>query len=676
MALQLRHLLLALAAVGWFVQSPLQAQGEMRWPATGVVEVRGSVRAPAGEQVRVPQVAAEGEPACAVRIAGLVGAVIDLRGATLRASASALDATQRVGVALYLTDCRDVKVLGGTLAGYGTAVRAERCSGLVLEELRIEGFAGQRLLSTRELYDDADELDRHADGANWIARYRAALALVGCENASVVRCRARGGQNGLALVDCGGAKVHDNDFSFLSGWGIALHGSDHATIARNRCDFCVRGFSEGEYALGAGSAAVLLAGRSRDALVAENSARCSGDGVVVLSGSDRALLLRNDVSSAVRHGLVVADSRDVRALANVANECLGAGVAACNVDELVLADNDVSGARTEGVRLGAVHDATLSGNLLERCGVGLVVNGDRDPSLTGPGEVELEPSRDVYVFANSFSGNGLDLALERTSRLAFGSNIIAEADRRLSLVDLTLATGETPGPDPRQLLQGVLGRSPSGSVRNSTVRAVPDQLDEARAARTLAPEVQLEGQARPTISAPRLGTSGIVLGEFGPWDATCGEPRPTLRPFGGVLTRWRARWFRWDEQHDPRGDLQQLEQWRALAEQPVFSAEIAALTSPWGAGDAARESVGSERFGLLASGEFETPEAGEWVLRTAFDDGLRVRIDGGLALEDWRWQSRRSLETKLQLSAGRHKIELEYFQIDGAAALALELVRR
>ncbi|MCY3002376.1 MAG: right-handed parallel beta-helix repeat-containing protein [Planctomycetota bacterium] len=676
MALQLRLFVTALVAAGWFVQPRLHAQGDGRWPASGVVEVRGSLRAPAGEQVRVPQAAAEGEPACAVRIAGLVGAVIDLRGATLRASATALDASQRTGIALYLTDCRDVKLLGGTLAGYGTAVRAERCAGLVLEDLRVEGFAGERLLSTRELPDDADELDRNADGASWLTQHAAAFALVSCEGASIVRCRARGGQNGLVLVDSGAAKVHDNDFSFLSGWGIALHGSQHATIARNRCDFCVRGFSAGEYALGAGSAAILLAGRSRDVLVAENSARCSGDGIVVLSGSDRALLLRNDASSAVRHGLVVADSRDVRARANGATECLGAGLAACNVDELVLADNDVSGARTEGVRLSAVHEATLAGNLLERCGVGLAVNGDRDPRLCGAGGGELEPSRDVHVFANSFSGNGLDLALERTTGLAFGSNIIAETDRRLSIVELTLAVGEAPGNDPRQLLLGLLGRSPSGSVRHSTIRAVPDQLDEVRLARTLAPELTLEGQARPTISAPRLGTDEIVLGEFGPWDPTCGEPRPALRPFGGALTRWRARWFRWDEQHDPRGDANQLEQWRALAEQPAFAAETAALTSPWGPGDAARESVGVERFGLIASGEFETPEAGEWVLRAAFDDGLRVRIDGALALEDWRWQSRRSMEARLQLAAGRHRIEFEYFQIDGAAALALELVRR
>ena len=675
MAFQLRLLLTALVAAGWLVQPRLQAQGEARWPVAGVVEVRGSTRAPAGEQVRVPQSAAEGEPACAVRIAGLVGAVIDLRGATLRASATPCEPTQRTGIALYLTDCRDVKIVGGTLSGYATAVRAERCAGLVLEELRVEGFAAGRLSSSRELPDELDELTRHAEGASWLERYGAAFALVGCEGANVVRCRARGGQNGLVLVDSPAARVHDNDLSYLSGWGIALHGSDRSALARNRCDFCVRGFSADVYALGHGSAAILLAGRSRDALVAENSARCSGDGVVVLSGSDRALLLRNDVSSAVRHGIAIADSRAVRALANVASECLGTGIAANNVEELVLADNDVSGARSAGVRLGAAHDATVAGNLLERCGVGLVVNGERDGDLCSVAG-ELEPSRDVHVFANSFSGNGLDLALDDTTGLAFGSNIVAEPDRRLSLLDLTLAVGEASGTDPRELLLGLLGRSPSGSVRRCTVRAVSDELDPVRATLTLTPELALGGQARPTISAPRLGTDAIVLGEFGPWDATCGDARPSLRPFGGVLTRWKARWFRWDERQDPRGEPKQLEAWRALAGDPALAMETAALTSPWGPGDSARATVGNERFGLVAEAEFELAETSDWLLRANFDDGLRVRVDGALVLEDWRWQPRRSLEKRFELGPGRHTVELEYFQIDGAATLALELVRR
>ena len=44
-----------------------------------------------------------------------------------------------------------------------------------------------------------------------------------------------------------GRAAYDNDFSFNSGWGIALYRTNHSEISHNRCDFCVRGYSHGVY---------------------------------------------------------------------------------------------------------------------------------------------------------------------------------------------------------------------------------------------------------------------------------------------------------------------------------------------------------------------------------------------------------------------------------------------
>ena len=46
----------------------------------------------------------------------------------------------------------------------------------------------------------------------------------------VRRSRARDGQNGLILDGVQASRVYDNDFSFLSGWGIALWRSSDNTI--------------------------------------------------------------------------------------------------------------------------------------------------------------------------------------------------------------------------------------------------------------------------------------------------------------------------------------------------------------------------------------------------------------------------------------------------------------
>ena len=62
-------------------------------------------------------------------------------------------------------------------------------------------------------------------------------------------------------------------------------------------------------------------------------------------------------------------------------------------------------------------------------------------------------------------------------------------------------------------------------------------------------------------------------------------------------------------------------------------------------------------------------------MRADYDDGVRVLVDGALLFYDWRWQGELA-SVRVPVSAGRHHIVLEYFQIDGAAALKVELVRR
>jgi hypothetical protein len=56
------------------------------------------------------------------------------------------------------------------------------------------------------------------------------------------------------------------------------------------------------------------------------------------------------------------------------------------------------------------------------------------------------------------------------------------------------------------------------------------------------------------------------------------------------------------------------------------------------------------------------------------DDGVRVSLDGEVVLENWTWHPPTRDEVVLEIAPGTHVLELEYFQIDGAAALAIDLV--
>jgi hypothetical protein len=87
-----------------------------------------------------------------------------------------------------------------------------------------------------------------------------------------------------------------------------------------------------------------------------------------------------------------------------------------------------------------------------------------------------------------------------------------------------------------------------------------------------------------------------------------------------------------------------------------------------------RTLLGAERFGLVATTTLELP-AGRYELRVSSDDGVRVAVDGETVIERWTWHSESFDEAVLELSAGPHVFELEYFQLDGGAALTLDLLR-
>ena len=50
-------------------------------------------------------------------------------------------------------------------------------------------------------------------------------------------------------------------------------------------------------------------------------------------------------------------------------------------------------------------------------------------------------------------------------------------------------------------------------------------------------------------------------------------------------------------------------------------------------------------------------------------------LDGKVAFEDWTWHAPKRGEVAIDLARGDHVLELEYFQIDGATALSIELER-
>ena len=80
--------------------------------------------------------------------------------------------------------------------------------------------------------DASDWLYGHEnDQHQWLTNYAAAIYIEQCAGLIVRDSRVWHGQNGLCLDRVSDSKIYDNDFSFNSGWGIALWRSSRNVIS-------------------------------------------------------------------------------------------------------------------------------------------------------------------------------------------------------------------------------------------------------------------------------------------------------------------------------------------------------------------------------------------------------------------------------------------------------------
>jgi hypothetical protein len=215
---------------------------------------------------------------------------------------------------------------------------ASDCHGLRLEGMRFEGWYAQRLASSVAAENESDRLRPIGDAQGaWLARHGAAISLSACTDVEISGCSGRRGQNGILLERTSGAVIHGNDFSFLSGWGLALDAASGNLVSHNAFDYCVRGFSQGIYGLGQGSAALLLSGPCADNVFAYNRATHAGNGLLIVAGFDpaapparvtalpagssRNLFYQNDFSFAVASGVDVTFASADRFVENVVRGC-------------------------------------------------------------------------------------------------------------------------------------------------------------------------------------------------------------------------------------------------------------------------------------------------------------------------------------------------------------------
>jgi hypothetical protein len=357
---------------------------------------------------------------------------LDFAGQTLHGALADAPPCDFTGIGLVITGDR-VTIRNLNVAGYKVGILAVGANGLILENCDVSDNFAQRLRSTASAEDAGDWLWPHRnDNREWATNCGAGICIERSDGVTVRGCRARRTQNGLILDRVTNARVHDNDFSFLSGWGIAMWRCEKNLISRNRLDFCIRGYSHGVYNRGQDSAGILMFEQNIDNIIVENSATHCGDGLFGFAGREA---LGDDWLEAERERLkkqLTADGVDAKALDQKVNEQL---TVPADVAERykrrgnrgnIIAGNDFSYAAAHGLEMTFSFDNWIINNRFVEnaiCGiwggysqatyiVGNKFRGNGDAGYGAErGGVNIEHGRDNVIRDNKFIENAVAVRL-------------------------------------------------------------------------------------------------------------------------------------------------------------------------------------------------------------------------------------------------------------------------
>jgi len=435
-------------------------------------------------------------------------------GSALRGCPADTPPDQYKGYGIRLNGQAGVRIRGARVSGFWCGLWATKAPGLVLENIEASDNRRARLKSTPLAEDGGDWLFGHDnDKKEWLANYGAALYIEQSAQVTVRDSRVWHGQNGLCLDRVSGSRIYDNDFSFNSGWGIALWRCALNVISRNALDFCVRGYSHGVYNRGQDSAGIFVFEQNNENVFAENSATHGGDCFFGFAGREALgetgehpvqwykrrgntdnLVVGNDLSYAPAHGIENTFSFGNKYLKNRIVGNAICGVWAGYSRETLIAGNDFEGNGEMGYGLerGGVNidhggDNTIVHNsfLNNKCGVHLWGGPNPDFDKRGWAKANGYASTGSVIADNTFNGDGVAFHFRGPGAVTLGPNRLAGVGKEM--ID-----------------------EPTYQVtRNEKLAVAPLEV----------PAYPVFGKKRPVGARPELrGRQNIILTEWGPWD--------------------------------------------------------------------------------------------------------------------------------------------------------------
>ena len=638
---------------------------------------------------------------------GADNVVIDFQGGTLQ-SPSVLSGRMETynGIGVAINGHKNVTIRRARIHGYQFNIKALKAEGLRIEDCEVGQSRSQRIMekgSPKQIWLNLRGLD------SW-RTYGAGVWLEDCLKPIVKGVRANQSQNGLVMVHSSYGKVSGCDFSFNSGWGIALCRSSDNIVAWNHADFVNRPWAGG---WGGDSSGFTVTTQSHRNIFAFNSFTHGGDGFFLTSkdfgfdgkdvfhaggGCSGNWVVRNDGSFSSNNAFESTFSTKnvfYRNVANNSNYGFWLGYSKGNIID----GNVVIGSHEDGIATEQGSGNIYVANKVEDTGNSAIHLW----SAEEPKYQQL-PSTENYVLRNQVTRAKKGLDIKGSTKTTVQDNSFLDAPVASDITQ-THGLGKDELVVPRK--QEVMNLKPKGfrmydamelprgwewlsaseyGMRDYRKMLVPWTMKDQRTLRLFVRqgtvkkvdlpnwmEVLIQGN-RPNewLVSPKSGSD--TLGENRHFHFPVIGPNGRQEWIDGEVLdlQWDVKWFAWRTQshsaYQDRAGWDKLFSGKPLKEEVL--PDLPAITGY----QSPEMGLPKDHYAFTAKTEM-TLDAGRYRFDTISDDGIQVLVDGKLVVNDWSHHGANENLGAIRLSKGRHQIEVRYCQEDGGAALSVRWSR-
>lgn len=617
------------------------------------------------------------------------------------------DQNSYTGTGLLIKDRKNVTIKNLRVSGYRFNFRIVNSSNIRLENCSADGSRSLPILRSGTPVDTFLDI-RNID--IW-RTYGAGFWIENCQQIVVKKSHAKGSQNGIVLVATSGATIIENDFSFNSGWGIALGKSSQNNICWNRADFVNRPWS-GFW--GGDSAALAVADGSQENYIVGNSLTHSGDGFFLTHRGDRFLekegkieldgpsnnnvIAYNDGSWSTANAFEGTFSSGNVYFKNWANDSAAAGFWLGYSDDSLVLDNEIRRNGNDGVAIEHGLRNVIAENVIEGsrgAGVALWTSSDWKRLAKPSGQNDLVGNRlrsngRIYRLdgtTSPFLKDDLDSAspsvVDQVPRANHADRLAKFEHENLKRIEQILAMKpknfryyrDEIGPRgfnwiqpdeyaPRDFSNDLVAwRQPDPGSIEMYLRS-----DGVRV--SIPPILQFD----PTPEDPRLVriSARQVPGEVG-GDIKIGiglsnvgsKAKQQVATFLRTAI-WQVKWFDW------AGIVyDDAEAWKKLFESDALAKQTTRLLGGDYSGRSPMPGLPAHHFACIATTKVKL-ESGRYTFSCLSDDGIRVFVDGHELISRWNHHGPTPDEAAISLTAGVHTIRVQYCQESGAAVLRVD----